>query len=158
MSGKSVEVGERFPSFALPDHRGEEFSLEAALGKGPIVIFFYPKDDTAGCTKEVCGFRDAWPDFQAAGARVVGISSDDTASHQRFAGRHALTYPLLSDAGGALRRKVGVPRSLFGLADGRVTYVLDRDGVVRHCFDSMLGINKHVEQALDTVRHLKGSG
>jgi peroxiredoxin Q/BCP len=158
MTQKSIEVGERFPTFTLRDQRGQEFSLDAALGSGPVVIFFYPKDDTAGCTKEACGFRDAWPELQAAGAQVVGISSDDTASHERFAGKYGLTYPLLSDTGGALRRKVGVPRALLGLADGRVTYVLDRDGVVRYAFDSMLGVTKHVDHALATVRSLKGAG
>lgn len=156
MTQKSIAVGERFPSFTLPDQRGEPFAFDSVLGGGPLVIFFYPKDDTAGCTKEVCSFRDAWPEFQAAGAQVVGISSDDTASHERFASRHRLSYPLLSDKGGALRRKVGVPRSMLGLADGRVTYVLDRQGIVRYSFDSMLGFNKHVDRALATVLSLKG--
>lgn len=121
------------------------------------MLFFYPKDDTAGCTQEVCSFRDANAELSAAGAVVAGISSDGTESHQRFASKHGLSYRLLSDLGGKLRRQVGVPRSMFGLVEGRVTYVLDREGVVRHCFDSMLGATKHVVEALTTVRAL-GAG
>lgn len=154
MSSARTQVGDRFPSFTLPDQDGKPFVLAEALGKGPVVLFFYPKDDTAGCTQEVCSFRDASADFVSAGAVVAGISSDGTASHQQFASKHRLDYPLLSDAGGKLRKQVGVPRAMFGLVEGRVTYVLDREGVVRHCFDSMIGATKHVGEALRTLRTL----
>jgi len=151
-----IGIGDRFPSFTLPDQSGKAFVLDDVLGRGAVVLFFYPKDGTPGCTREACSFRDASADFLAAGALVAGISSDDRASHQRFAARHGLDYPLLEDAGGLLRKKVGVRRSMLGLADGRVTYVLDSKGVVRHVFDSMLGVNRHVEEALVTVRGLGG--
>lgn len=151
-----VRVGDTVPAFTLEDHRGERFSLEAALARGPLVLFFYPKDETPGCTAEACSFRDASDDFLAAGAVVAGVSSDDRESHQRFASKHALPYPLLCDEGGALRKKLGVPRGLFGLADGRVTYVIDQQGVLRHRFEASLRFGKHAEEALATVRALTG--
>ena len=154
MTSARIGVGDRFPSFSLPDQNNQPFVLDDALGKGPVVLFFYPKDDTAGCTREVCSFRDASADFVSAGAVVAGISSDGSASHAQFAAKHELGYPLLADVGGKLRKQVGVPRSLLGLVEGRVTYVLDREGTVRHCFDSMVGATKHVAEALGTVRAL----
>lgn len=158
MSTARVGVGDRFPDFTLPDQSGKPFALSETLGKGAVVLFFYPKDGTAGCTQEVCSFRDASDDFRAAGATVAGISSDNATSHERFAAQHGLGYPLLSDVGGALRKKVGVPRAMLGLVEGRVTYVLDSTGTVRHCFESMVGATKHVVEALATVRSLGGNG
>jgi len=152
-----LRVGDQVPSFTLPDQDGAPFRLEEALAKGPLVLFFYPKDGSPGCTAEACSFRDASGEFLSAGAVVAGISSDDSASHRRFADKHQLPYPLLADEGGALRRRFGVARSLFGALDGRVTYVIDRDGIVRHRFDAMLRANKHVDEALATVRALQGS-
>lgn len=149
-----IGVGDRVPSFTLPDQDGRPFRLEDALAKGPLVLFFYPKDETAGCTVEVCSFRDAGADFLAAGAVLAGVSSDDESSHRRFADKHKLPYALLSDRGGALRKELGVPRALLGLADGRVTYVIDQAGIVRHRFESMLGVNKHVDEALSVVKNL----
>ena len=157
MTAQRIGVGDRFPSFTLPDQSGNAFALDDVLGKGAVVLFFYPKDGTPGCTREACSFRDSSADFLAAGAVVAGISSDDSASHQQFAAQHGLDYPLLEDVGGALRKEVGVARSMLGLLDGRVTYVLDRAGIVRHVFDSMLGVNKHVEEALVTARGIGAS-
>ena len=150
-----IDVGQRAPSFTLADQDGKSFSLDDSLGKGPVVVFFYPKDDTTGCTAEVCSFRDAQAELAEAGATVIGISSDDVASHQKFATKHKLPYSLLADVGGKVRTSFGVPRALFGLADGRVTYVLDDKGVVRHKFNAMIRANKHVEEALTIVRQLK---
>jgi peroxiredoxin Q/BCP len=151
----AIAVGEKVPSFVLPDQDGATFRLDEALQRGPVVLFFYPKDGTPGCTAEACSFRDATSEFQAAGAVIAGVSSDSVASHKRFAEEHGLAYPLLADEGGALRKKLGVPRSMLGLFDGRVTYVIDREGVLRHRFESMLGATKHVDEALATVRSLK---
>jgi peroxiredoxin Q/BCP len=150
----AIGVGDRVPSFTLPDQDGKPFRLEEALAKGPVVLFFYPKDDTSGCTVEVCSFRDANAEFLAAGAVVAGVSSDDESSHRRFVDKHKLPYPLLSDRGGALRKQLGVPRAFLGLADGRVTYVIDQGGILRHRFESMLGANKHVDEALTMVKNL----
>lgn len=151
----ALQVGDRVPTFTLPDQDGTPFRLEDALARGPVVLFFYPKDGTPGCTAEVCSFRDASEEFVAAGAVVAGVSSDDVSSHRQFADRHALKYPLLSDEGGALRARLGVPRGMLGFMDGRVTYVIDRGGILRHRFDAMLRATKHVDEALATVRSLQ---
>jgi peroxiredoxin Q/BCP len=149
-----VAIGGRVPSFTLPDQDGNPFRLEDALAQGPLVLFFYPKDGSPGCTAEACSFRDATEEFRQAGAVVAGVSSDSVASHKRFAERHNLGYPLLADEGGAVRKKLGVPRSMLGLMEGRVTYVIDPEGVLRHRFEAMLAASKHVDEALATVRAL----
>lgn len=152
-----LRVGDRVPSFTLPDQDGNPFRLEDALAKGPLVLFFYPKDDSPICTAEACSFRDASADFLAAGAVVAGVSSDDSASHRRFADKHKLPFPLLADEGGALRRQFGVPRAMLGMLESRVTYVIDREGILRHRFEAMLHASKHVNEALATVRALQGT-
>ncbi len=151
-----LRIGERVPSFTLPDQDGNPFRLEDALSRGPLVLFFYPKDDSPICTAEACGFRDASADFLAAGAVVAGVSSGDSASHRRFADKHSLQFPLLADEGGALRRKLGMPRAMLGMLESRVTYVIDREGILRHRFEAMLSAGKHVAEALKTVRSLQG--
>jgi peroxiredoxin Q/BCP len=148
-----IQVGDRIPDFALPDQHGTVVSAASLLGHGPVVLFFYPRDETPGCTAEACAFRDQYEVFRAAGAQLVGISSDAPERHQRFASRHQLPFVLLSDRGGELRKRFGVPRSL-GLLPGRVTYVLDREGVVQHVFESQFAAVKHVEEALRVVRAL----
>lgn len=152
-----LRVGDRVPSFTLRDQDGNPFKLEDALAEGPLVLFFYPKDGSPICTAEACSFRDASADFLAAGAVVAGVSSDDVASHRRFAEELALPFPLLADEGGALRRRLGVPRAMLGMMESRVTYVIDREGIVRHRFESMLSASKHVDEALATVRKLSGA-
>ena len=149
-----LKVGDRAPSFTLLDQHGNAVALDAVLGKGAVVIFFYPKDGTPGCTTEVCSFRDSSAELAAAGAQVFGISSDSVESHLGFAQKHKLAYSLLADVGGKVRDAFGVPRGLLGLLDGRVTYVLDSEGIVRHRFEAMLRAGKHVDEALATVRRL----
>jgi peroxiredoxin Q/BCP len=153
-SRELLDVGERAPSFSLPDQDGRPVRFDDLLGKGPIVLFFYPKDMSPGCTTEACGFRDANAEFAAAGATVIGISSDPVDSHRRFVDMHRLPYTLLSDAGGRVRAQFGVRRQFLGLVDARITFVLDRDGVVRHRFDSSLLMQRHVAEALETVQRL----
>lgn len=152
-----IREGDKAPSFELPDQTGKTFRLDDALGKGPLVVFFYPKDETPVCTAEACSFRDAHQDFVAAGAAVVGISSDGVESHKRFAARNGLTYPILADVNGEVRKRFGVPRGLLGLSDGRVTYVIDRHGVVRLRHAAMLQSSKHMRESLDMVRALQSS-
>jgi peroxiredoxin Q/BCP len=152
-----VKVGERAPSFTLLDQDGKPLVLDEALGKGAVVVFFYPKDDTPGCTTEVCSFRDSSAELVAAGATVVGISSDGVASHKKFAAKHELPYRLLADEGGKVREQFGVPRGMFGLLDGRVTYVLDDQGIVRHRFEAMLRAGKHADEAIATVKKLRAA-
>ena len=148
-----LEAGEKAPNFTLPTQSGESWRLVDALSEGPVVLFFYPKDETKVCTAEACSFRDQHEVFADSGASVVGVSSDSVGSHKRFAEHHRLPYTLLSDVGGKVRKQFGIKKTL-GLFDGRVTFVIDRDGTVRHAFSSALNAQAHVEEALRTVREL----
>jgi peroxiredoxin Q/BCP len=127
------------------------FSLNNFLGKKLVVLYFYPKDDTLGCTKEVCAFRDNFEDFRKLNAEVIGISSDSVESHRAFLKRHDLPFTLLSDEEGNVRKLYGVPTTL-GLFPGRVTYVIEEEGVVRHVFSSQLGVERHVAEAVEALR------
>jgi peroxiredoxin Q/BCP len=146
-----VKVGSVAPDFTLPSQAGEMVSLKDFLGRKSVVLFFYPKDDSPGCTREVCAFRDYFEEFGKLDAEVIGISSDSVESHKRFALEHDLSFTILSDEGGNIRRLYGVPKT-FGLFPGRVTYVIDREGVVRHVFASQLSVKKHVQEALTALR------
>jgi peroxiredoxin Q/BCP len=145
-----VRPGERAPDFTLPDAEGKSARLADYSGR-PVVLYFYPKDDTPGCTKEACTFRDQYEDFQDAGAAVIGVSSDSSESHRKFAAKHRLPFTLLSDRDGKVRKAYGVPSTL-GLLPGRVTFVIDGDGVVRHVFNSQLDATRHVREALGALR------
>jgi len=149
----SIDVGDRAPEFTLPSQTGARVSLADFRGKQAVVLFFYPKDGTAICTKEACSFRDAYEDFVSAGAVVMGVSSDAVESHEGFARRQRLPFVLLSDTDGALRKAFAVPKSL-GLLPGRVTYVIDKEGVVRLVFNSQLSAEQHVSESLAVVRQL----
>ena len=148
-----IAVGDQAPQFSLKDQNGVERRLADLNGK-PLVLFFYPKDDTPGCTIEACGFRDQYTALQELGAEVWGVSGDGASSHRRFAGKFQLPYPLLVDERSELRNAFGVARTLFVLP-GRVTYVIDGTGVVRLVFDEMLDANAHVRQAITTLKLLK---
>jgi thioredoxin-dependent peroxiredoxin len=150
---RRVREGDRAPHFELPDQRGDPVRLADLLARGAVVLYFYPRDDTQGCTAEACAFRDSYEDFQDAGAEVVGVSSDSVDSHRSFAAGHQLPFVLLSDAGGKLRQRYGVPSTL-GLLDGRVTYVIGQDGVVRHVFSSQIRARRHHQEALATIRSM----
>ncbi len=150
----AVGVGDPAPDFELPSSTGETVRLSDFRGQSEVVLFFYPKDNTPGCTTEACAFRDSHETFRAAGAEVIGISSDPADSHRRFADRFRLPFRLLSDADGAVRSLYGVPRTL-GLFPGRVTYLIDRDGIVRHIFSSQLQPKRHVAEALDVLARLR---
>jgi peroxiredoxin Q/BCP len=145
-----ARVGAKAPDFTLPSQSGETVRLNDFLGK-PVVLFFYPKDDTPGCTKEVCAFRDNFEEFGNLDAEVVGISSDPVESHRAFAEKHGLPFALLSDEEGKVRNLYGVPNTL-GLFPGRVTYVIDEQGVVRHIFTSQLGVERHVQEAIESLQ------
>ena len=142
-------VGDRLPSFTLIDQDGIERTNDA-LDKSSLVLFFYPKDDTPGCTLQACSFRDNFQDLEQLGAVVWGVSGDDNVSHRRFASRHSLPFPLLSDPSNALRRRFGVPRT-FGVLPGRVTYVCDQNGIIRCVFDNLLDGPAHVREAKRTL-------
>jgi len=150
---RKIGVGDRAPDFAARDQSGDEVRLSVLLTRGPVVLYFYPKDDTPGCTAEACAFRDEFERFVEAGAVVVGVSSDSVERHQAFAARHQLPFRLLSDRDGQLRRTYGVPKTA-GLLPGRVTYVIGTDGVVRLVFSSQLRAHAHVTEALQIVHQL----
>jgi thioredoxin-dependent peroxiredoxin len=149
-SKNKVKVGSVAPDFTLPSQAGEMVSLEEYFGRKPVVLFFYPKDDSPGCTREVCAFREYFEEFGELDAEVIGISSDSVESHRSFAVKHELSFTLLSDEGGNIRRLYGVPKT-FSLFPGRVTYVIDREGVVRHVFASQLSVGRHVQEALTAL-------
>jgi thioredoxin-dependent peroxiredoxin len=152
---RGVQVGDKAPDFTLPSQSGEQVSLSDQLGSHVVVLYFYPKDNTSGCTAEACAFRDSYEAFIDAGAAVIGVSSDSVDKHAGFAGKHKLPFTLLADAGGKVRKLYGVPSTL-AVIPGRVTYVIDRDGTIRHVFNSMTNISGHVGDALDMVRKLRG--
>jgi peroxiredoxin Q/BCP len=152
---RGIGVGDKAPDFTLPSQSGEQVRLQDRIGQGVVVLYFYPKDETSGCTREACAFRDSHEVFADAGAEVIGVSSDSVDKHAAFATHHKLPFTLLSDKGGKVRKAYGVPSAL-GFIPGRVTYVIDRDGTVRHVFNSMTNIGGHVKDALEVVRQLQG--
>jgi peroxiredoxin Q/BCP len=151
---RGIQVGDKAPDFTLVSQSGEQVRLYDRLGEAVVVLYFYPKDETRGCTAEACAFRDSHEVFAEAGAEVIGVSSDSAEKHAAFAGHHKLPFTLLSDKGGRVRKAYGVP-AVLGLIPGRVTYVIDRDGTVRHVFNSMVNIGQHVNDALNMVRELQ---
>ncbi len=148
-----VTVGSVAPDFTLPSQSREPVSLKDFLGNRPMVLFFYPKDNTLGCTKEVCAFRDSFDELGQLDAEVIGISSDSVESHRDFAEKHKLPFTLLSDEGGKIRKLYGVPSTL-GIFAGRVTYVIDKNGIVRNIFSSQIAVEKHVEEALKALESI----
>ncbi|WP_438982269.1 peroxiredoxin [Vulcanococcus sp.] len=151
----ALSTGDRAPLIALADQNGTERRSDQLGGKS-LVLFFYPKDDTPGCTMEACAFRDSYADLQAMGAEVWGVSGDDATSHQRFAERHNLPYPLLVDRANQLRKAFGVP-SVLGLLPGRVTYVIDSEGVIRHVFNNLLDGPAHRREAIEALKLLQSA-
>ncbi len=150
-----VKIGDRAPDFSLPSQDGGMVRLEELLSRGGVVVYFYPKDRTPGCTAEAGAFRDSYQRFVERGVEVVGISSDSVDAHKGFAEDCSLPFKILSDADGEVRRSYGVPSSI-GLIPGRVTYVIDRQGTVRHIFSSQLRATRHVEEALGSLGSTEG--
>ena len=148
-----IRIGDHAPSITISTYTGEQISLADYRGEHPVVVFFYPKDGTPICTKEACGFRDAYADFTEAGAAVIGVSGDSAEQHQIFAKTHKLPFLLVSDQDGAVRTAFGVPKTM-GVLPGRVTYVIDREGTVRHIFNSQFAAERHVQEALEIIRKL----
>jgi len=139
--------------FTAKDQNGETFDVSKYLGKKPLVIYFYPKDFTPGCTKEACSFRDRYEDFQELGAEVIGISGDSEKSHQRFAKKYNLPFTLLSDQDGKLRKQFGVKKSILGLIPGRETFIFNAEGKLVLKFNS-LNADPHIRKALKTLKEL----
>ncbi len=146
-----VRVGDVAPDFKLPSNARGDVTLSDFKGKKSVVLYFYPKDETSGCTKEACAFRDTYKEFEEQGAEVLGVSSDTVDSHKKFAARHSLSFPLLSDPDGNVRKAYGVPSTL-GFMPGRVTYVIDKQGIVRSIFNSQIHPEQHITQALKALQ------
>jgi peroxiredoxin Q/BCP len=149
---KIIEIGDKVPNFILKDQNGNSFNIENEIGKR-MVIYFYPKDDTPGCTKEACKFRDDFESFNDLGASVIGISADSVTSHKKFEEKYNLPFTLLADVDNKVRALFGVPKSMIFLP-GRVTYVIDKKGIVRYIFNSQFGAEKHIENALNKLKEL----
>lgn len=150
----ALQVGDKCPSFSLPDQHGNTIAINDFIGKMPLVVYFYPKDHTGGCTAEACSFRDSHQDFKELGAEVIGISSDSIDSHERFATEHRLNFILLADTEKKVRKQFGVPRNMFGLIAGRVTYIIDKQGTIREIFNSLNNTDGHIQTALATLKKL----
>lgn len=148
-----LKVGDKIPNFKAKDTNGNDFDSLEIIGQKPLVIYFYPKDNTPGCTVQACSFRDQYEDFKDLGAEVIGISSDNVASHQKFTQQYKLPFILLSDSDKEIRKLFGVPSNLFGILPGRVTYVADKTGIIIMVFDSMKA-KQHISKALEAIRKL----
>ncbi|KAG7025109.1 Peroxiredoxin Q, chloroplastic, partial [Cucurbita argyrosperma subsp. argyrosperma] len=173
-----VSKGQAPPAFNLKDQDGRNVSLSKFKGK-PVVVYFYPADETPGCTKQACAFRDSYEKFKKAGAQdgsltfraeqntrdsyekfkkagaqVVGISGDDSSSHKAFAKKYRLPFTLLSDEGNKVRKEWGVPSDLFGALPGRQTYVLDKNGIVQLVYNNQFQPEKHIDETLKLLQTL----
>jgi peroxiredoxin Q/BCP len=149
-----LKVGDKIPNFTAKDTNGNDFDSQDVIGTKPLVIYFYPKDNTPGCTAQACSFRDQYEDFKDLGAEVIGISSDSVASHQKFIQQFQLPFILLSDHDKKIRRLFGVPSGLFGILPGRVTYVTDKAGTIIMIFDSSIMATRHIPKALEAIRKI----
>ena len=147
-----IELGDVIPHFTALDTYGKKFDTNKYIGKKPLVIYFYPKNNTPGCTAQACGFRDQYQDFTALGAEVIGISTDTVDSHDTFVKRYKLPFVLLSDTDKKLRKLFGVPSGLMGMLPGRVTYVIDKEGKVVLIFDNGINATKHISVALEAIK------
>ena len=150
MAEHRIQKGDQLPHFILNDENHQPINIASIKGKF-LVLYFYPKDDTPGCTKQACSFRDSFQDLVDAGAVVYGVSSDKPTSHAQFKEKYRLPFSLLSDTAGELRKLLGVPNDLFGLLPGRVTYIFNPEGRLVEVFKSQLSPQKHVTEALKVI-------
>jgi peroxiredoxin Q/BCP len=150
----AAKVGDKAPDFTLPSQMGDSVTLSEFVGKKNIVLFFYPRDESRGCTAEACTFRDNYQELTSLGAEVIGISGQSVESHKSFATHHGLPFILLSDEDNKVRKLYGVP-STMGIIPGRVTYIIDKKGIVRHIFSSQIQTQRHVEEAKRTLEELE---
>lgn len=149
-----LKVGDKIPEFALQNAADQTVKISDLIGKKNLVIYFYPKDDTPGCTKEACKFRDDFEDFTDLNAEVIGISADSPKSHAKFKAKHRLPFTLLSDKGNVVRKQFGVKGNFLGLIPGRVTFVVDKTGTIVYVFDSLGNAEQHVENSKNVLKDL----
>jgi thioredoxin-dependent peroxiredoxin len=150
----SISIGDSCPHFSLQNQDGQTINIQDYFGNKNVVIYFYPKDNTAGCTKEACSFRDAMQDLNNLDCEVVGISADSVASHKAFANQFRLTFNLLSDVGNSVRKSFKVPANFFGLIPGRVTYIVNKEGKVIHIINSQMNPDKHIKETIEIISSL----
>ncbi len=151
--------GSKAPAFRLPASTGGEIALEDYRGKQVVVLYFYPRDLTPGCTQEACSFRDLQAEFAEAGAVVLGVSTDDLASHDKFTEKHDLNFPLLADVDAKVAQAYGVwqEKNMYGkksLGIARTTFVIDREGVVRKVYPKVK-VDQHADEVLEFVKSLE---
>jgi len=151
----TVEIGSPAPDFTLPASGGGTVTLSALKGT-KVIVYFYPKDATPGCTKEACGFRDAHPDFEGANARVIGVSKDSVAAHDKFVAAQSLPFTLVSDADGTVVADYGVwvEKKNYGktyMGIERSTFLIDAEGIVRGVWRGVK-VDGHVEKVLEAAR------
>lgn len=151
MAINPLKPGDKLPHFILSDENHNPVDISSLTGKY-LVLYFYPKDDTPGCTKEACSFRDSFGELVDAGAVVFGVSSDSPRSHLEFKEKYSIPYSLLADTNGEFRKLLGVPSNLLGLIPGRVTYIFNPEGYLIHVFDSQFSPERHVKEALKIIR------
>jgi peroxiredoxin Q/BCP len=152
------QVGQPAPSFSLPSNGGKTISLDDFRGKQAVVLYFYPADDTPGCTKEACAFRDLGSQFAAAGAAILGVSTDPVDSHEKFARKFGLNFPLLADTDASVSTAYGVygEKNLYGkksIGIIRATFIIDRDGIIRKVYPRVK-VDQHADDVLEAVRAL----
>jgi peroxiredoxin Q/BCP len=146
-----LQVGDKIPDFTALKVDGSTFSSASVVGQAPVVVYFYPKDNTSQCTAQACSFRDKYEDFKELGAEVIGISSDGLASHEKFQKQYKLPFILLSDEDKKIQKLFGVPKALFGMLPGRVTYVADKNGIIIMVFNNIMAAN-HIPKALRAIK------
>ncbi len=149
-----MKIGDKLPQFTLPNHEGVMVDSSNYI-YNPVVIYFYPKNETKGCTSQACSFRDHYEEFTDKGVFVFGISSDSVESHANFKKHHRLPFTLLSDAENKVRKMFGVKANALGLIPGRETFVFDDNGILVHKFVSQLNFNKHITEALNAINKMK---
>ncbi len=149
-----LEAGDKAPDFVRNDENGTPVHLADRVGKNVVVLFFYPKDSSPGCTKEACAFRDSYQDFQDAGAEVIGVSGGTTETKQQFVQANRLPFTMVTDADGAVGKMYGIGKAMLGLVPGRITFVIDRAGIIRHRFESNFNMDAHAREALQIVQTL----
>lgn len=142
---KKLSVGDHAPLFSLPDSKGNIFNLEEIIGKKYIILYFYPKDETPGCTKEACLFRDSFTEFEELDAEIIGISADSEESHSVFSNKLGLPFKILSDSMGTVHKIYGLKPSFFGMLPPRVTFLIDKSGKIQEKFSSQIDIAGHIE-------------
>ena len=147
-----IKVGDLFPDFKLEDEKGTSFQLRTSLKKNYLVIFFYPKDDSPGCTMQACHFRDNYSIFNNLNCDIIGISSDSVNKHKEFQNKYSLPFTLLSDSSSELRRSLELPKDFFGLTLGRITFLINSKREILFIFRSSLNMKAHINAVLKVLK------